>query len=158
MFDSKAAKEMFETNVLGTINSLGVVLNSMIERERGQIAIMSSLAGYRGLPNSAGYCASRAATLSLAESLRESCHGKGVKVQVITPGFVRTPMTAKNTFPMPFLIDPEIAAEKIMRGLNRGCFEITFPLRLSILMKILRLLPYPAYFSLIRRIAKAPRG
>lgn len=154
MFEPEAAKIMFETNVLGTINTLGVVLNSMIEKERGQIAVMSSLAGYRGLPNSAGYCASRAATLALAESLRENCRAKGVKVQAITPGFVKTPMTAKNTFPMPFMIEPEVAAERIMGGLNGEHFEITFPFRLSLLMKLLRILPYSAYFPLMRRIVR----
>lgn len=158
MFDPEAAKIMFETNVLGTINTLGVVLSSMMEQERGQLAVMSSLAGYRGLPNSAGYCASRAATLALAESLREDCRAKGVKVQAITPGFVKTPMTAKNTFTMPFLIEPEVAAAKIMAGLNGNRFEITFPFRLSILMKLLRILPYFAYFPLVRRIVRSEPG
>ena len=154
MFDPEAAKTMFETNVLGTINTLGVVLDSMVEQERGQLAVMSSLAGYRGLPKSAGYCASRAATLALAEALREDCRAKGVKIQAITPGFVKTPMTAKNTFPMPFLIEPEVAAERIMGGLNGNRFEITFPLRLSLLMKFVRILPYFAYFPLVRRLVR----
>ena len=156
VFDHEATTKIFETNVLGTINSLGLVVKKMIARRGGQIAVMSSLAGYRGLPYSAGYCASRAATLVLAESLREHCHAHGVKLQVITPGFVDTPMTAKNTFQMPFLITPEVAANRIVDGLDGGRFEITFPKRLSILMKILRVLPYWIYFPLMRYLIRPP--
>ena len=155
VFDQEAARTVFETNVMGTLNTLGLIVQRMIARRRGQIAIMSSLAGYRGLPHSAGYCASRAATLVLAESLREDCHVHGVKVQVITPGFVDTPMTAKNDFQMPFLVKSEIAADRIVKGLGGSRFEISFPLRLTILMKIVRMLPYRLYFPLIRRLTRS---
>ena len=151
-FDGNSARCTFAVNVMGTVNCLDVLVHLMKSRSHGQIALMSSVAGYRGLPRATAYNASRSAILSLAESLKFELDRHGVNVQVITPGFVDTPMTKKNQFPMPFLVSADTAARCIVAGLNSNRFEISFPRRMTYLMKILRLLPYSLYFPLIRRI------
>jgi len=151
-FDGEQAHQTINVNVLGTINCLTAILPTMRQRRSGRIALMASAAGYRGLPHAAGYGASRAAILSLAESLRFELEETGIAVQVITPGFVDTPLTAKNKFPMPFMITPDAAAHRILLGVRSDRFEITFPRRFTYVMKLLRLLPYGLYFPLIRRI------
>ena len=154
-FDGEAARETIKVNVLGTVNCLAAVLPRMRHRGVGHIALMASAAGYRGLPHAAAYGASRAAVLSLAESLKFELQPAGITVQVITPGFVDTQLTAKNTFPMPFIITPDYAAQRIASGLRTDSFEITFPRRFTYMMKLLRLLPYRLYFPLVRRITGA---
>lgn len=151
-FDGDVAHQTIKVNVLGTINCLTALLPKMRQRRFGRIALMGSVAGYRGLPHAAAYGASRAAILSLAESLKFELERDGIAVQVITPGFVDTPLTAKNKFPMPFMITPDAAARRILLGVQSDSFEITFPRRFTYLMKILRLLPYGLYFPLIKRI------
>ena len=133
-------------NLLGTGNCLEPLLKVMVQRRRGRIAIMASVAGYRGLPNAAYYGASKAALINLAEALKLDLDPYGVAVQLIDPGFVETPMTARNPFPMPFLMPVEQAAERIARGLASGRFEITFPRRFTWQLKLLRCLPYSVYF------------
>ena len=154
-FDGEAARQTIKVNVLGTVNCLAAVLPRMRHRGVGHIALMASAAGYRGLPHAAAYGASRAAVLSLAESLKFELQPAGITVQVITPGFVDTQLTAKNTFPMPFIITPDYAAQRIASGLRTDSFEITFPRRFTYMMKLLRLLPYRLYFPLVRRITGA---
>ena len=154
-FNGEAARQTIKVNVLGTVNCLAAVLPRMRHRGVGHIALMASAAGYRGLPHAAAYGASRAAVLSLAESLKFELQPAGITVQVITPGFVDTQLTAKNTFPMPFIITPDYAAQRIASGLRTDSFEITFPRRFTYMMKLLRLLPYRLYFPLVRRITGA---
>lgn len=115
--------------------------------------MVSSVAGYRGLPKAAAYCASKAALISLCESLYVDLQGTGLRLQVINPGFVRTPLTDKNDFHMPALMEPEDAAEAIYRGLGSRRFEITFPARFVYWLKLLRILPYRLYLPLMRRVA-----
>lgn len=151
-FDASSVREKMDINYGGVVNGIGAVLPAMRKRGAGHIALTASIAGYRGLPGGAPYCASKAALIALAEGLKLDLTAHGITVSVITPGFVRTPLTAKNRFPMPFMIETEEAAARIRRGLAAGRFEITFPRRLSYILKLLQRLPYAAYFPLIRRI------
>ena len=146
--------QLLNTNLNGTLNCLEPVLKHFIAQNRGQIAIMASVAGYRGLPTAAAYGASKAALINLCEALRLDLAGSNVKLQVICPGFVRTPLTDKNTFSMPALMEPEDAAEEIIRGLQRECFEITFPRRFVYWLKLLRILPYSWYFKLVEKATR----
>lgn len=148
-FDSSAFRSQVELNLMGTVHCLEAVLPAMIARGRGQIAVVSSVAGYRGLPRAAAYGATKAALINMAESLKFGLDRAGVKIQVINPGFVKTPLTDTNDFPMPFIISADEAAERIVRGLARDQFEICFPRRFAVMLKVLRCLPYRLYFPLI---------
>jgi short-subunit dehydrogenase len=145
-------RQLFELNLMGTLQPLAAVLPAMQARGRGQLAIVASVAGYRGLPLAAGYGASKAALINLAESLRLDLDQQGIDVRLINPGFVKTPLTDRNRFKMPFLIEASDAARRIADGLERKGFEIRFPRRLVWLMGLLRWLPYAIYFPLVKRI------
>ncbi|MDH3240506.1 MAG: SDR family NAD(P)-dependent oxidoreductase [Alphaproteobacteria bacterium] len=152
--------DILATNVAGVINTVYPSLDRMLARPRpvggirGQIAIMSSLAGFRGMPTAPAYCASKAALCSFGEGLRQALVRSGVKVSVICPGFVRSPMTATNDFPMPFLMTGERAARIIQRGLARRRARITFPRRLAAAVWIFAALP-PAWSDpLVRRFRR----
>ena len=147
----RAAKSM-SVNYFGIANALEPLLADMIARRAGHVALVASVAGYRGLPKAAAYAPSKAAVISLAEVLRLDLARHDVEVSLINPGFVETPMTSVNAFPMPFKITAPDAAQRILRGLERGKFEIVFPWQLAALLKLLRVLPYPMYFSLARRL------
>ncbi len=133
-------------NYQGVANGAAAVMPLMMSRRAGHLAFVSSVAGYRGLPKAAGYAPSKAAVISLAESLTPDLAPYNVKVSIINPGFVATPMTSVNKFPMPFMITAEDAARRIVAGLSAGKFEIAFPWQLVTLMKIARVLPYPLFF------------
>ncbi len=150
-FSSTETIAQFEINVFGAFHCLEAVLPDWIEAGRGHVAIVSSVAGYRGLPRAMGYGATKAALINFAESLRLVAERHGIKVQVINPGFVRTPLTDKNDFPMPFLVEVEDAAREIVDGLASSKFEIAFPGPFVFILKRLQSLPYPLYFSLIKR-------
>ncbi|MEP0941757.1 MAG: SDR family NAD(P)-dependent oxidoreductase [Rhizobiaceae bacterium] len=139
-------------NVLGVAHGMDAVLPQMLERSSGHISWISSVAGYVGLPNSAAYSASKSALISLAESVHGELQQKGIAVSVINPGFVRTQLTDKNKFPMPFLMEPEPAAEKIVAGLKRKKFEIAFPWQMVLILKTLRILPYWLSLALMKRM------
>lgn len=151
-FSAEALRRTVEINLLGAANLLEALLPGMRARGSGRIALVSSVAGYRGLPMSAAYGASKAALTHMAEALRPECARAGIALQVISPGFVATPMTETNRFPMPFLMDVETAARRILAGLESERFEIHFPRRLSWQLKLLRCLPYPLFFALTRRM------
>lgn len=140
-----------QTNLLGLNALLGAVLPGMVERGRGHIVGIASVAGYRGFPGGEAYGATKAAQIGLLESLRASLRHRGVRVTTVAPGFVRTEMTATNTFPMPFLIDADKAGRIIARGLRQGRVEIVFPLRMAIAMKLARLLPVRWWAALVAR-------
>jgi NAD(P)-dependent dehydrogenase (short-subunit alcohol dehydrogenase family) len=149
-FDPAVIAETHAINVGGTVNCLEPLLASMTARGRGQIALNASLAAYNGLPGSLAYGSSKAALLYMAKALKLEYEGRGINIQVVCPGFVRTPMTDQETvFKMPFLMEPEAAARRICDGLERGGFEITFPLRLAALTKFAHALPYPLRFRLL---------
>lgn len=151
-FDSRAFQQLFETNVMGVANCLDPLLKSMSRRGKGQIAIIASVAGYRGLPKAAAYGASKAALINMTEALKPSADAAGIKLQLINPGFVKTPMTDANDFPMPFLISVDDAVRHIRRGLSGNAFEIAFPWIFVLLLKICRWLPYRLYFAITRRM------
>lgn len=138
-------------NYIGTIDGVLAVLPAMRERGAGHIAIVASLAGYRGLPGSAAYSSSKAALINFAESIRPELQQVGIITSVINPGFIETPMTDQNDFPMPFLLSADEAADRALKGLKAGEFEIAFPRRFVALLKILRILPYALYFKIVEK-------
>ena len=151
-FRAAGLEALWRVNVHGTATCLEALIGRMVARRSGRIAVVSSVAGYGGLPSAAYYGATKAALINMTEALRFDLAPLGVTVQLIDPGFVRTPLTDKNTFQMPFLIEPEAAAQAILRGLDSGRFEVHFPRRFTLLMKLLGLLPYRLYFPLVARL------
>lgn len=149
--DVEAFRTALNVNVLGAANGLAPVLAGMGERGKGQVAVNASIAGYRGLPRAAAYGASKAAAIHLCEALKFDCDNLGIVMQVVNPGFVDTPLTRKNDFPMPFLVSMEDAARRVVDGFERGRFEIIFPRRLAWILKLMRILPYALYFPLVAR-------
>jgi NADP-dependent 3-hydroxy acid dehydrogenase YdfG len=150
--ESATAMGRGDVNVNGVFNVLSTVVPAFLARESGNIAIVSSVAGYSGLPQALVYGPTKAALINLAEVLYLDLAPRGIGVHVINPGFVRTPLTAGNDFTMPALISAEEAAEHTLLGLERGEFETHYPKRFTVWLKILRLLPYSLYFRLVRRI------
>jgi NAD(P)-dependent dehydrogenase (short-subunit alcohol dehydrogenase family) len=149
-----AAEEFRAThavNVLGVANCLDALLPGMVGRKAGQVAIVSSVAGYRGLPRALAYSSSKAAAIALAESLRFDGQRLGIKVQVVNPGFVRTPLTDRNDFPMPFLMEVGDAADALVKGLGGDAFEIAFPAPFVFVMKRLAAMPDWLYFRLVAK-------
>jgi len=141
-----------DVNVNGVLNGLIPAVNTMKETGQGQIAIVSSVAGYGGLPKNAAYGLSKAGLINMAESLKFDLDRLNIKMQVITPGFIDTPLTKKNDFPMPFLMPVDAAAERVSRGLKQNGFEITFPRRFTFILKFLNLWFYPIYFWMVRKM------
>ena len=147
---SEKIREIMETNFFGTLNCIMAVNTYFREKKSGHISIVSSVAAYRGLPAASGYCASKSALTSLAESLYFDFKRFNVRVSVISPGFVKTPMTDKNKFPMPMIKSPEFAAEKMFIGLTKkNAFEIHFPITFTMIMKLLKIMPNWLYFLVI---------
>jgi short-subunit dehydrogenase len=149
---TKKIREIMETNFFGTLNCIMAVDNYYRERKDGHISIVSSVAGYRGLPAASGYCASKSALTSLAESLYFDFKRHNVRVSLVSPGFIKTPMTDKNKFPMPMIKSPEFAAEKMFIGLTKkNAFEIHFPIAFTMMMKLLKIMPNWLYFLLVKK-------
>lgn len=138
-------------NYSGALNLTAAVLPSMVDRGQGHLSLISSVAGFRGLPKSLAYGPTKAALTHLAENLYLDLQPLGIGVSAIHPGFVQTPLTAGNTFQMPALLTPDQAAEAMLQGWARGDFDIHFPRRFTRWMKLLRLLPYRLYFPVVRR-------
>lgn len=149
-FSPEPFVKMIEVNFMGVVNCIAGLLPVMRARKRGRIAWIASVAGYRGLPKAAGYGPTKAALINLAESLAPELAQQGISVSVVNPGFVSTPMTAKNDFPMPFLMNPQDAARRTIEGLAAGKFEVAYPTRFVAILKLLRVLPYRLYFWLIK--------
>lgn len=147
--DVKAVESMIDVNLRGAFRMLSVVLPTYLSRNRGHLVLVGSVAGYRGLPSAMGYGASKAGIMHLAENLRADLKGTDIRVQLVSPGFVKTRLTDMNDFAMPCIITPERAATYIADGLRSGRFEIHFPKRFSYLLKLLRLLPAWLYFRLV---------
>ena len=141
-----------EVNTVGALQMLAAVTPAMVARGQGHISLVSSVAGFRGLPQSLAYGPTKAALINLAETLYLDLQPHGLGVSVINPGFVETPLTAQNTFHMPALITPDQAAQAIVRGWAKGEFDIHFPKRFTLWLKLLRLLPYRLYFAAVRRM------
>ena len=151
-FSVETFRRLVETNLMGTVNGLAQLIPKFIERKRGHIAVVASVAGYRGLPTAAAYGATKAAMINMCEALKPELERHGVRLTLINPGFVETPLTDKNEFRMPYLMPVEKAADRILRGLNGTAFEVAFPWRFAFLMKVLRLLPDRLFFMLTRRM------
>ncbi len=147
-------KEVMNVNLMGQINCLINILPNMRKRNNGQIVFVSSPAGFRGLPNSGIYGITKSGLTFLAETLRLELSKLKIKIQVVHPGFIKTPMTDKNKFPMPFLMTAKNAALRIYKGLLSSKFEIYFPKRLIIPMKFMSILPYSLYFFLMNKLLK----
>jgi short-subunit dehydrogenase len=145
---SENLRRIVDVNLMGTCLVTCAVLPCLRAQRRGQLALCGSLAGYRGLPNGQPYSATKAAVQNFAETLRLEETPHGLDIRLISPGFVETPMTAKNTFAMPMMISPQEAAASIIKGLNGRAFEVHFPKRFTTIMKILRCLPHALYFRL----------
>ena len=153
--DIDQMKKVMNVNFFGTLNCIKAVEKYFKEKNNGHISIVSSIAGYRGLPNSTGYGASKAALNNLAESLYFDFGRYNVRVSLVSPGFIKTPMTDKNQFKMPFLKTAEYAADKIYKGLiNGSSFEIDFPKELTLILKFLKILPDSLYFKIIKKLTK----
>ncbi|MBI3515724.1 MAG: SDR family NAD(P)-dependent oxidoreductase [Proteobacteria bacterium] len=151
-FDAAVFDRLFAVNLTGTVNGLHAILPRLIARRTGQVALVASVAGYGGLPTAAAYGATKAAMINLAEALKFDLDPLGVRLSLVNPGFVRTPLTDQNPFPMPALMEVDDAARALVRGLARGGFEVTFPRRFTYVVKLLRLLPYRLYFPLVARL------
>ncbi len=153
--DVDQIENVLKVNFFGTLNCIKSVEKYYRNKKSGHISIVSSIAGYRGLPNSTGYGPSKSALNNLAESLFFDFKRYGVRVSLISPGFIKTPMTDKNDFKMPFLRTADYAADKIYEGLvNSNKFEIHFPKQLTLILKLLRILPYSLYLKLISKLTK----
>ncbi len=149
---AEQARRIMAVNVDGVFNTLLPAIERMKVRRAGQVAIMSSLAGFRGFPGAPAYCASKAAVRLWGESLRGELFTHNVEVSVICPGFVRSRMTAVNEFPMPFLMDGDRAAKIIQRGLSKNRPRIAFPIRLYSVVWMLALLPSIVIDPILRRL------
>jgi NAD(P)-dependent dehydrogenase (short-subunit alcohol dehydrogenase family) len=154
-FDLSEMLKHQQVNYLGVLYVLDAMLPSFLERQAGHISIVSSVAGYRGLPKSLAYGPTKAALINLAETLYVDLKASGIGVSVINPGFVKTPATAHNDFPMPGLVTTAEAASEILAGWRKGAFEIHFPKRFTLWMKALRILPYAVFFAIASRLVKS---
>ena len=148
-------KFVMDVNYFGTLNCVKAVEQYFKKRKDGHISIVSSIAGYRGLPNSSGYGPTKAALTNFAESIYFDFKKYNVRVSVVSPGFIKTPLTDKNKFSMPFLRSAEFAADKVFDGLVKSnSFEVHFPKQLTITLKFLRILPYKIYLFLVDKLVK----
>jgi short-subunit dehydrogenase len=151
-FDWARAKQILDVNVTGTAATLGAVLPQMVERKKGHVVGVSSLAAFRGLPKNAAYSGSKAFLRIFMESLRVDLRGTGVRVTCIYPGFVKSEMTANNPFPMPFLLETQDAVERMGKAIARGETEVTFPWQLSTAVRLMRVMPNPLFETVAKRL------
>lgn len=140
-WDSEAALAMLDVNFTGAMRVLGEVMPQLVGRGRGDVTLIGSLAGYRGLPAAVGYGASKAALISLAETMRFDLKGTGVVVRIVNPGFIKTRLTQKNSFSMPMLMEPEDAATRVMAAMRKRRFRTDFPAPFSWAIRSLSYLP-----------------
>jgi short-subunit dehydrogenase len=152
-FDLKTAIETIDVNLKGAINLLHVILPKMVESKNGHIAFLASVAGYRGLPQSFAYGASKAGLINLCEGIYHELKNQNINLSVINPGFVKTRLTDKNKFKMPFILTPKQAAEEIFLGIEAKKFEIHFPKKFTYFLKLLRIMPNWLFLSIIKKIS-----
>ena len=151
-FNLETIRKIMEVNYFGTINSINSVIDYFKDKKEGQISIVSSVAAYRGLPAAGAYCSSKSALSTFAESLYFDMKRHNVRVSLISPGFIKTPMTDQNDFKMPMIQSADFAANKIYDGLIKSnSFEIHFPKTFSYIMKIIKILPNWIYLGLIEK-------
>lgn len=147
-WNAEQVEAMCDVNFTGAARVLGQVVPYFVERDAGHIVLTGSLSGFRGLPGAVGYCASKAGVMSMAESLHADLHKTGVKVQLVNPGFVKTRLTDKNAFDMPFIMEPEAAAREIVEHMVSDGFARSFPLLFSWLFRLSQFLPEGLYYAL----------
>jgi NADP-dependent 3-hydroxy acid dehydrogenase YdfG len=147
-WDAERAEAMCDVNFTGCARVMGAVLPAMVARGTGHVVITGSLSGFRGLPGAIGYGASKAGVMALAESMQADLRGSGIRVQLANPGFIRTRLTAKNDFRMPFLMEPEEAADRMFRHMLTDRFKVSFPTVFSWAFRLSQFLPDWAYFRL----------
>ena len=150
-------RKTVDVNLMGEVNCMGPVAPLMVKRRAGHIVIMASLTGFIGLPTAASYGATKAALISMAQAFRPDFERYGVAITVVNPGFVKTPATDKNDFPMPFLIGVDEAVEHIVKGLASRRFEISFPWQMTLLIKLLASLPNGLKFAITRKMIPAKK-
>lgn len=147
-WDVEAANAMADINFTGMMRVMGIVVPPMVERDNGHIVITGSLSGFRGLPGAIGYAASKAGTMSLAESMYADLRKTGVAVQLANPGFIRTRLTDKNDFNMPFIMEPDQAADEMMAHMRSHRFKKSFPTVFSWLFRLSQFMPDWMYYRL----------
>jgi len=152
--DANAFRATVDVNLMGNVHCLSALLPRMLERGAGQVAVVASVAGYVGLPGAMAYGATKAALINLCEALQPQLAARDVRLSVINPGFVDTPLTRKNDFPMPFLISAEEAVDHIVAGLKARRFEIAFPWKMVLSLKLLSWMPAPLFFAVTRRLMR----
>ncbi|MEO5806660.1 SDR family NAD(P)-dependent oxidoreductase [Devosia sp.] len=158
-YDFKKFHTIVDTNLLGVIRMANPLIAQLERQGGGQFAVIASVAGYFGLPRSAAYSSTKAALINLLETMRTELAPKNIKVRMIAPGFVKSELTDKNDFPMPFLMETDDAAKRIVDGLTGSdSFEIAFPRRMVWLMKTIRFLPYPVFFWLTAKMLPKEKG
>jgi len=147
-------EKTYDVNLIGVVRCLLPTLRYFSKNKQGHVAIVSSVSGYRGLPKAAAYGSSKAALINMAESLKPECNAQGIKLSLINPGFVKSKLTDRNNFKMPFLMETEDAAKRIVKGLEKNAFEVSFPKRFTYWLKLLQRLPYWFYFFLTNKLVK----
>ncbi|OVZ64782.1 short-chain dehydrogenase [Pigmentiphaga sp. NML080357] len=157
MDDFDAFRAVVDTNLVAMVATFEPFVAAMKQAGRGQLAGIASVAGIRGLPGAGAYSASKAAVIAYCESLRNELSPYGIRVSTIAPGYIRTPMTARNPYPMPFLMDADVFAAKAARALDRGVRYAVIPWQMAIVAKLLRLLPDAVYDRLAVRAPRKPR-
>ena len=156
--DLPALRRIFETNVIGMAQTLQPFVAAMKARGSGRLVGIASVAGIRGLPGAGAYSASKAASIAWLEALRVELHGSGVRVVTIAPGYIATPMTVVNPYPMPFLMPADAAARRFARAIERGTSYTVIPWQMGVAAKLLRLLPDALFDALFARAGRKPRG
>lgn len=156
--DLPAFRRVFEVNVIGMAQTLQPFVAAMKARGSGRLVGIASVAGIRGLPGAGAYSASKAATIAYLEAVRGELRGSGVRVVTLAPGYIATPMTAVNPYPMPFLLDADEAARRFARAIERGSSYAVVPWQMGVVAKLMRLLPNPLFDALFARAGRKPRG
>jgi NADP-dependent 3-hydroxy acid dehydrogenase YdfG len=151
-WDADRVEAMCDVNFTGAARVLGAVVPAMVARRRGHVVLTGSLSGFRGLPRAIGYGASKAAVMHLAETMRADLGGTGVEVQLVNPGFIRTRLTAKNDFSMPFIMEADEAARRFFAQMNRRSFAANFPRAFAAFFRATQFLPDWLYYGLVKRL------
>jgi short-subunit dehydrogenase len=156
--DLPVFRRIFETNVMGMVHTFQPFIAAMQAVQRGRLAGIASVAGIRGLPGAGAYCASKAAAIAYLESLRVELRGSGVRVVTLAPGYIATPMTEHNPYPMPFLMPADRAARSMARHIERGTRFAVMPWQMSCVAQLLKALPRPLFDALFAHAGRKPRG
>lgn len=155
--DLEACRWILEVNVVGVLRTFQPFVDPMVARGSGTLAGIASVAGLRGLPGAGAYCASKAALITALESLRVELRGSGVRVSTLLPGYVATAMTARNPYPMPFILDPDEAARRLLRAIDAGRAQAVVPWQMALVAPLLRWLPRPLFDLAFARVGRKPR-